>query len=99
MNLQGSYACEFLQSEVCFTGIHQEALYFRNNPFEMTEVINPVILTVWTIFHATVLNTISSNISWKKLDQNVTLLSAMHLVVKWIPKEAVLDRFFIFKLK
>jgi len=40
-----------------------------------------------------------SNIFWKKLDQNVTLLSAMHMVVKWIPKEAVLDRFFIFKLK
>jgi len=65
----------------------------------MTEVINPLILTVWTIFHATVLNTIHSNIFWKKLDQNVTLLSAMRLVVKWIPKEAVLDRFFICKLK
>jgi len=65
----------------------------------MTEVINPLILTVWTIFHATVLNAISSNIFRKTLDQNVTLLSAIHSVVKWIPKEVVLDRFFIFKLK
>jgi len=80
-------------------GIHQEALYFRICPFEMTEVINPLILTVWTIFHATVLNAISSNIFRKTLDQNVTLLSAIHSVVKWIPKEVVLDRFFIFKLK
>jgi hypothetical protein len=65
----------------------------------MKEVKNPMILTVWTIFNATVLNAINSDIFWKKLDQNVTLLSAMHLVVKWMPKEAVLDRFFIFKLK
>jgi len=65
----------------------------------MKEVINPMILTVWAIFHAAFLNAVISNIIWKKLDQNVTVLSAMHLVVKWIPKEAVLDRFFIFKLK
>jgi hypothetical protein len=39
------------------------------------------------------------NIFWKKLDQNVTLLSAIHLLVKWIMKGAVLGRFFIFQLK
>jgi len=65
----------------------------------MKEIINPMILAVWAIFHAAVLNAVISNIIWKKLDQNVTVLSAMHLVVKCIPKEAVLDRFFIFKLK
>jgi hypothetical protein len=98
MNLQGSYACEFLQSEVCFTAVFvKRHCTSESIHFEMKEVINPVILTVWTIFHATVLNTISSNIFRKKLDRNVT--SAMHLIVKWIPKEAVLDRIFILKLK
>lgn len=39
-----------------------------------------------------------SKIFWKKLDQNVTLLSAIHLVMKWITKGAVLSRYFIFEL-